>query len=111
MLFDYKKKLIGVGAEGANVNLGKKKGLVALIKQGIPWVICVHCLSHRLELSLRDAFKGTTIDSVCDKLMDLYYVYQTQSQILWELRVLADVVDPQIKKPKKAHGTRWVQHL
>ena len=110
MGIDYKKKLIGVGADGANVNLGKKKGLVALIKQDIPWVIGVHCLSHRLELSLRDAFKGTTIDTVCDKLMDLYYVYQNSPKKLRELRVLADVLDLQIKKPKKAHGTRWVQH-
>ena len=107
---EKKHKLIGVGADGANVNLGSKKGLVKLIQEEVPWLIGVHCLKHRLELNVRDAFKKTHIENVGSGIMDLYYLYQNSPKKLRELRELAYVLEQQVRKSKKSHGTRWVQH-
>ena len=42
--------------------------------------------------------------------MDLFYLYNNSPKKLRDLRELAEILELQVKKPKKAHGTRWVQH-
>ena len=54
--------MVGLGCDGTNVNLGKRNGLQALLKKKVPWVICYWCLSHWLELSIKDALSGTLFD-------------------------------------------------
>ena len=46
----WKDKLVGMGADGASVNLGKKGGVWALLRQHSPHLVDFHCLPHRLEL-------------------------------------------------------------
>jgi len=36
------------------VNFGVKRGLVPKLKENSPWLVSIHCLSHRFELSLKD---------------------------------------------------------
>ena len=56
---NWESKLIGVGCDGANVNMGTTGGLKGLITATMPWVVVFWCLAHRLELALRDALKQT----------------------------------------------------
>jgi len=48
----WKEKLVGMRADGASINLGKKGGVVALLRQEVPHLIDFHCLPHRLALAL-----------------------------------------------------------
>ena len=48
----WKTKLIGFGAYGASVNLGKNIGVAAKLKGDTPWLIDIHCLPNHLELAL-----------------------------------------------------------
>lgn len=58
------KSLIATAADGASVNFGRESGLlVRLQKAGAPWMLKIHCLAHRLELSLADAFSDTYFNS------------------------------------------------
>lgn len=108
---DIYDKFIGFLSDGASVNLGKKSGLVALLKHEMDWVIGIHCLNHRLELAIKDAFKNTFIEeTICEMLMRLYYFYENSPKKLRELKQLASVMEETIHKPGKAQGTRWVQH-
>ena len=50
---DWKEKTVALGADGANVMLGEISGVYGLLKQEIPHIIKVHCVAHRLELSLQ----------------------------------------------------------
>ena len=50
----WKLKMVSLGCNGTNENLGKKNGLQAFSKKKVPWVICFWCLSHLLELSIKD---------------------------------------------------------
>ena len=45
-----------MGSDGTSVMLGKKSGVLALLKEQ-PSLIGVHCSAHRLELCYKDAMK------------------------------------------------------
>ena len=54
--------------DGAAVNLGVRRGLVALLREDLPWLVAIHCLNHRLELAVKDAFTKTYMDEVSTML-------------------------------------------
>ena len=55
---DWEVKLVGFGCDGTNANLvdGRLKGYLT---EAVPWVAVFWCLTHCLELSLKDALKTT----------------------------------------------------
>ena len=71
----FERKLIGFAADGASVNRGDKDGVIGLMKRNLPWLIYIWCVAHRLELSLKDALKGTVFDDIHEVLLRLYYFY------------------------------------
>eukprot|EP00057_Strongylocentrotus_purpuratus_P017041 XP_011671515.1 PREDICTED: zinc finger protein 862-like [Strongylocentrotus purpuratus] len=107
-----KGKLVCVCADGAAVNMGVNKGLIALLRKDheMPWLIGMHCLNHRLELAAKNAFEKTYMDEISEMLLSMYYVYQKSPKRLRELRTLGEVMEEVVTKPEKAHGTRWLQH-
>ncbi|XP_071947384.1 zinc finger protein 862-like [Antedon mediterranea] len=110
---DPKKQLVGYCADGASVNMGRVNGVAARLKRDVPvpWMVVIHCASHRLELAIKDAFKGVSgIDMVIDMLQSIYYLYEKSSKRLRELRVIGEVMEEAVLKPCKANGTRWIQH-
>ena len=98
---DWKTKLIGLCVDGAAVNLGRRRGLVTLLRQEVPWIEGIHCLNHRLELAAKDAFSETYMTEVTKVLMDMYYVYQKSPQRLRQLRDLGIILETAVKKPEK----------
>ena len=105
-----KHTMVGFGADGASVNMGCRRGVAARLRVDKPWLVAVHCFNHRLELAVRDAFLGTYYTEVFTTFTQLYYLYNNSPKRLRELAALADVMEAHIVKPRKAHGTRWVQH-
>jgi hypothetical protein len=57
--------------------MGKKGGLVTLLKKDVPELQPVHCHAHKLELAFRDVMK---MDSMYDRLstllLGIYYFYK-----------------------------------
>ena len=49
---EFCSKLIAVSCDGASVMTGVKAGVGALLRKTQPSIITIHCLAHRLELSL-----------------------------------------------------------
>ena len=45
-------KLIGFGADGTSVNMGKKAGVSAKLKEDTPWPIDIRCPPDHLELAM-----------------------------------------------------------
>ncbi|XP_030837514.1 zinc finger protein 862-like [Strongylocentrotus purpuratus] len=50
---------IGAGTDGAAINFGVHRGMMAQLRNEMPWLIAVHCVAHRLELAVKDAFKNS----------------------------------------------------
>ena len=46
---------------GAAVNLGRRHGMAALLREDVPWLVAIHCLNHRLELGVKNALTKTYI--------------------------------------------------
>ena len=84
-----KHTMVGFGADGASVNMGKKKGVAARLGVDKPWLVTVHCFNHRLELAVKDAFAGTFYTDVFDTFTQIYYLYNNSPKRLRELAALA----------------------
>lgn len=110
------KKWVGFAADGATVNRGTREGVIGLLQKNQPWIIYVWCIAHRLELSLKDALKGTSFDDVDDMLLRLYYLYENSPKKLRQLREIHDIyeqiVDFEIGgvRPKRASGKYKIEN-
>ena len=73
------------------------------------------CLSHRIELGLKDALKKD-MEKVDTAMRDLYCIYQNSGKRLRELRSLHELLKDVYSfengevKPSKSTETRWIDH-
>ncbi|XP_059358928.1 E3 SUMO-protein ligase KIAA1586-like [Carassius carassius] len=72
-----KSHLICITTDGASVMTGRQSGLVTRLKKDYPLLESIHCLAHRLELSVSDALKSVTgcnhFEIFISKLYTLYH--------------------------------------
>ena len=118
---DWKEKIIGLGCDGAYVNIAAR-GLRGYLEEAVPWIVVfwsLWCLAHRLELSLKDALAGTFFSTIDDLLMRVYYLYEKSpkkcvelAEVVDELRQCLEDGDMPTKgnRPLRACGTRFVAH-
>ncbi len=76
----FASRLHALNIDGASVNTGIHRGLGARIRELAPWLTVVHCFNHRLELAVKDAFKGTFFNEIDTMLLKLYYLYKKSSK-------------------------------
>ena len=60
---ELNSKFVAFGAGSAGINKGELTCAIAALREkyGL-WIVYIWCVSHRLELSLKDALKGTPFD-------------------------------------------------
>ena len=68
---DFRSKLVGFGADGTSVNMGNREGVIAILRKELPWIIFNWCLSHRLELAVKEALNGTMFDVIDEMLLNI----------------------------------------
>ena len=90
--------------------MGSKKGVIKLFKdkKNAPWVLSVRCLAHRLELAVKDCFKGTYMDKVKEVLRFITHFNEWSSKRNKEAKDIADIMEEVFLKPEKVNGTRWI---
>lgn len=109
---DWKEKTVALGADGANVMLGEISGVYGLLKQEIPHIIKVHCITHRLELSFADTLSDVSVlKDVKEMLQGIWKHYHYSAKAVRELKELAESMEVRAYKAIKADGTRWVPHM
>ena len=117
---NWEHKLIGMGCDGASVNMGSTSGLKGLLTEAMPWIVVFWCLAHRLELALKDALKNTFFAQVDEMLLRIYYLYKNSPKkcteldgVISELKHCLEPSDLPTKggnRPLRACGTRFVAH-
>ena len=80
------KRIVFFESDGTSVNSGLRGGVISLLQQRCFW-----CLSHRIELGLKDALKKD-MEEVDIAMHDLYYIYQNSGKRLRELRSLHEIL-------------------
>ena len=105
----YERLLICATADGASVNTGQYNGLLARLQQdNRPWLLKVHCVSHRLELAFKDSLE--TLEEIKDFMISLYYLFKRSGKFGRQFRTTAEALGVQVYKMPKVHGTRFVAH-
>ena len=104
----WRNGLVSIGSDGASVYTGVCNGVVAKLKQSVPWRLGIHCIAHNLELAILDGVKDEILlMSLRDMLQSIYKHYHYSPKALRELRELAEVMGEKIQKPGNLKGTRW----
>ena len=112
-----KDKLVYLASDGVTANSGTKGSLAVKFREGgASWLVFVWCMSHRIELVLKDSLDDA-MHPIKKSLTALFYCYEKSSKKLRELCKLHKVLlelyefeDGQVK-PSKCSGTRWIAHV
>ncbi len=103
-----KSNLIGYGADGASVMMGKHKGLGKLLQKfSQRELVSVHCMAHRVHLSIRRAFSTFTFmnhfESAINGIYTFYYSHgHKRRNHLWNF------AGGQILELSYIFETRWI---
>ncbi|XP_056001881.1 zinc finger protein 862-like [Ostrea edulis] len=110
----WKEKLIATASDGANVNIGRKNSVVALLKNDVPHLLSMHGVCHRLELGTLDTMKARDAKIFADLksvLLNLHKHYHYSPKALREVKALSEAMEQNMIKPVNLQGTRWMPHL
>lgn len=101
-----------VGFAGASVNTGRLNGVIAHFQRNIsPGIIMIQCMSHRVELAMKDAAKTVPLFRKVFELLDnIFKFYRSPKQ---KSGLKASFADQKLKSsmPTRVGGTRWVGHV
>lgn len=77
----FKKYMRGYASDGAAVMTGHRNGLVALIRQYVEEPIyAVHCMAHKLQLSLQKAFSINPFFKEMDTIINHVYAFYSRGE-------------------------------
>lgn len=108
----HMNKLVGFGSDGAANMMGKKTGLITLMRNDHPEIIGVHCLAHRLELAFKDVFKSDKLyTQLTTLLLGLYYFYKNSPKQRKCLKRSMEILDVKGTLPHRVCGSRWLPHM
>ena len=111
-----KPVLIGVGTDGARVNIGAHNGLRGQMQRALPWLFWSWCYAHRLELAYKAAFSSSLFESLQEMLLRLYYLYEKSPKKSRELENISTDLQQVFdlskggNRPIRSCGTRWAVH-
>ncbi|XP_065640532.1 zinc finger protein 862-like [Hydra vulgaris] len=108
---DYTNKVICATADGASVNFGIHKGVLSQLQQNRPWLIKVHCINHRIELAVKDAFKEIPDFIKIDEFyIANYYLLRNSGKLKAEVEAASKCLGLTHYNLPKITGTRFVGH-
>ena len=108
----WKQKLIGFGADGASVNLGRNRSVYTLLRDEVQYTVSLHCMPHRLELVMLAVQKTVPmVKNVHDVLNMVWKTYHYSPKSRRELASLAKELGVDVYTPKSVSGTRWAPHV
>ncbi|CAM1308543.1 Uncharacterised protein at_DN2367, partial [Pycnogonum litorale] len=109
----YTNSLVSMTADGASVNFGQYNGLLTQMTQTRPWLLKIHCISHRLELAIKDSIlKEKQFSEVKDFMQTIYYLFKQSGKIKHHFEEYGSkVLNATVYIFPKVTGTRFVAHV
>ena len=84
--------------------------LTRLRNDNRPWLVTMHCVSHRVELALKNSL-GKQFDDIKDLMVTIYYTFKRSGKFKRHFSETATVLGVHSYNFPKVHGTRFVAHL
>ncbi|XP_071954409.1 uncharacterized protein [Antedon mediterranea] len=102
----YTSRLVAATADGAAVNTGIYNGLLVRLENAErPWLVKIHCVSHRLELAVKDTLmKEKDFENVKELMVTLFYLMKRSGKFKRHFEETAKVLEVQTYKFPKVHG-------
>lgn len=105
----HEKCLVGLATDGAPSMIGGVNSLATKITDCANHVTTVHCVAHKLQLSVLKSLKGVSyIDEINHCLISVYKFYNRSSKKQKQLSETAEVLSTKLLKLQKLHTVRWV---
>lgn len=97
---------IALGCDNANVMIGKKNGVAAVLTEAHKEIIVMGCLCHLIDLATGRGINSLPV-SVDELLVDVFYYFKKSSKRKETLKALQEV-HGDVKKVLKHVETRWL---
>lgn len=79
---NYRTKLVSLTTDGASVYTGSISGLMKRMSDdNLVWFVKIHCINHRLELAVKDAFYDSVFKKVDSFYTNIYSLLQDSGKI------------------------------
>nr|XP_009858660.1 E3 SUMO-protein ligase KIAA1586-like [Ciona intestinalis] len=96
-------------SDGASVMLGRCNGVAAQLKQIIPHLTEQHCVAHREDLGIGDAWKRVPVVKEIETLLrTVYTVFCRSSTKKAQFREMANVTEHKAVSFKPLNEVRWL---
>ena len=66
--------LVGVGTDGASVNISDQNSMKGMLQRSLPWLFWSWCFAHCLELTCKDSLCSHLFNDINEMLLRLYYL-------------------------------------
>ena len=108
---EWEHSLVSVCADGASVNTGAYNGLLKQLEVDREWLIKTHCVSHRIELAIKNSLLSEkSFSDIREFLVSLYYYCKRSGKFVRHMSETAASFSAPFTKLPKVHGTRFVSH-
>ena len=102
-------KVICANFDGASVMMGQTNGVAGRLKRRVPHIIVLHCVAHKLELTVLDAVKRfpylQKFDDTIKAVFKLYYYSPKKRR---ELKEIGDLIEEKVAHFSGLKSTRWL---
>nr|XP_028596611.1 nucleolar complex protein 2 homolog isoform X3 [Podarcis muralis] len=107
---DWKSKLTAISFDGAGANMGTVSGVAKQFQDNCPGLVAVHCVAHRLELAIGDAFKSVKFARVAeDVVCGIYTFYYSRPERAKVLKDIDEVLSEKALRHIGIRRTSWLQ--
>lgn len=98
---------ISMGSDNANVMLGKKNGVISVLREEQSDLIALGCPCHLINLAAHNAASALPV-SVDSLLIDLYYYMENSVNRKLRLKEVQDLFGVEVERVLKHSTTRWL---
>ncbi|XP_078538800.1 zinc finger protein 862-like [Lissotriton helveticus] len=102
-------KMVMFTSDGASVMLGKNNGVATRLKQSIPHLVEQHCVAHREDLGVDDAWKRVPMIKEMETLLrTVYTVFSRSPARKSKLDEIASVTECEVVSFRPLNEVRWL---
>nr|XP_033818665.1 E3 SUMO-protein ligase KIAA1586-like [Geotrypetes seraphini] len=102
-------RMVMFTSDGASVMLGKHNGVAAKLRQSVPHLLEQHCVAHREDLGIDDAWKTIPFMKEIETLIrTVYTIFSRSSVRKAKLEDIANAADSDVISFKAIHDVRWL---